>query len=520
MERFVSDKITSEDLSILDNNSEWLGISKLQLMECAGFTFSNYIKERFDLNSKSKILIFCGLGNNGGDGFVIARHLASYNLPVSVFLLGIPEKINSKEAIHNWNILSSLEYFINREIITDSKQLDPIQDLFNDSNTNYVIIDALLGTGIKGKLREPIASCIKMINHVKEKVSSNLKVISVDVPSGMDPDTGKVSDDAIFSDLVITFHKPKSGLSNKSKFINELIVKSIGIPLEASIFVGKGDLLPALKKRKIDNYKGQFGKVLIIGGSKNYSGAPAYAALTAINFGCDLVITYTPSAVGDVIRSYSPNMIVRSSKGNWLSIKAYDEISQLIDWADTILIGPGMGVEKETEELFVKILEKLSSVQKKLVLDADALKLVKNHLDLIKGKEVILTPHEGELKIIKNLNLPKYTDIEKRAEIIFKFSKEINSILLLKGPYDYISDGYSLKINKTGCPEMSIGGTGDVLAGLCASFLATGNVAFGSACSAAFLNGYLGQYCLKNIGSRFTTMDMINNLNNCIKDFQ
>lgn len=516
MERFVSDKITSEELSILDNNSEWLGISKLQLMECAGFTFSNYIIDHLDLNSKSKILIFCGLGNNGGDGFVIARHLASHNTPVSVFLLGIPEKINSNEAIHNWNILSSLGYFINKNIITDSKQIDIIQDLFNDENPNYIIIDALLGTGIKGKLREPIASCIRMINYAKENFHNHLTVVSVDVPSGMDPDTGKVSDNAVNSDLVITFHKPKSGISKKSKYINELIVRSIGIPIEASIFVGKGDLLPTLKKRKIDNYKGQFGKILIIGGSKNYSGAPAYAALTAINFGCDLVITFTPSAVGDIIRSYSPNMIVRSAKGDWLSIKAYDDISQLIDWADTILIGPGMGLEKETEELFVKILEKLNPIQKKLVLDADALKLVKDHLDLIKGKETILTPHEGELKIMKAIDLHSHNEIEKRGNVVFKLAKEINSTLLLKGPYDYISDGKSLKVNKTGCPEMSIGGTGDVLAGLCASFLTTQNMAFKSACSAAFLNGYLGQYCLKNIGPRFTTMDMIKNINSCI----
>ena len=516
MERFLSNKITSEELSILDNNSEWLGISKLQLMECAGYSFSNHVKEHYKLNQKSKILIFCGLGNNGGDGFVIARHLASQNLPIFLFLLGLPKNINSKEAMHNWKILSSLEYLVRINTIKDSKQLEAGFSILDDKNENIIIIDALLGTGIKGKLREPIASCIKTINNAKENAVNNVKVISVDVPSGMDPDTGKVTDNAIKADLVITFHKPKKGLSTKSQYINEMIVRPIGIPLEASIFVGKGDLLPTLRKRRIDSHKGEFGKVLIIGGSKNYSGAPAYAALTAINFGCDLVITYVPSVVGDVIRSYSPNMIVRTCQGDWLNIKALEEISWLIDWSDTILIGPGMGQEEETEELFVKVLQKLKPDQKKLVLDADALKLVKNHLDLIKGKEVILTPHVGELKIIKDFELYQYDEIENRGNSIFNFANEINAILLLKGPYDYVSDGKSLKINKTGCPEMSIGGTGDVLAGLCASFLTTGNSAFKSACSAAFLNGYLGQYCLENIGPRFTTMDMINHLNKCL----
>jgi hydroxyethylthiazole kinase-like uncharacterized protein yjeF len=520
MERFISDKITSEELSILDNNSEWLGISKLQLMECAGYSFANYIKDHFKLNVKSKILIFCGLGNNGGDGFVIARHMASYNLPVSVFLLGLPEKVNSKEAIHNWKILSSLEYLVKLKTIKDSRQLEADLSILDDKNENIIIIDALLGTGIKGKLREPVASCIKMINRIKENAANNVRVVSVDIPSGMDPDTGKVSDVAIKADLVITFHKTKKGLSTKSQYIKELIVQPIGIPLEASIFVGKGNLLPSLKKRRIDSHKGEFGKVLIIGGSKNYSGAPAYAAMTTINFGCDLVITYVPSVVGDVIRSYSPNMIVRTCEGDWLNIKAFEEISWLIDWSDTILIGPGMGQEEETEELFVKVLQKLKTDQKKMVLDADALKLVKNHLDLIKGKEVILTPHVGELKIIKDFELYQYDEIEKRGNSICNFASEINAILLVKGPYDYISDGKMLKVNKTGCPEMSIGGTGDVLAGLCASFLTTGNSAFKSACSAAFLNGYLGQYCLENMGPRFTTMDMINHLNKCLIDIQ
>jgi hydroxyethylthiazole kinase-like uncharacterized protein yjeF len=520
MERFISDKITSEELSILDNNSEWLGISKLQLMECAGYSFANYIKDHFKLNVKSKILIFCGLGNNGGDGFVIARHMASYNLPVSVFLLGLPEKVNSKEAIHNWKILSSLEYLVKINTIKDSRQLEADLSILDDKNENIIIIDALLGTGIKGKLREPVASCIKMINRIKENAANNVRVVSVDIPSGMDPDTGKVSDVAIKADLVITFHKTKKGLSTKSQYIKELIVQPIGIPLEASIFVGKGNLLPSLKKRRIDSHKGEFGKVLIIGGSKNYSGAPAYAAMTTINFGCDLVITYVPSVVGDVIRSYSPNMIVRTCEGDWLNIKAFEEISWLIDWSDTILIGPGMGQEEETEELFVKVLQKLKTDQKKMVLDADALKLVKNHLDLIKGKEVILTPHVGELKIIKDFELYQYDEIEKRGNSICNFASEINAILLVKGPYDYISDGKMLKVNKTGCPEMSIGGTGDVLAGLCASFLTTGNSAFKSACSAAFLNGYLGQYCLENMGPRFTTMDMINHLNKCLIDIQ
>ena len=125
---------------------------------------------------------------------------------------------------------------------------------------------------------------------------------------------------------------------------------------------------------------------------------------------------------------------------------------------------------------------------------------------------------EEKAEVMADIDLPRYDAIEERADIIYKFAKRNNIILLVKGPYDYITNGNKLKINKTGCPEMSIGGTGDVLAGLCASFLATKNDPFKSACSAAFLNGYLGEYCKKLIGDRFTAVDMINNINNAIKN--
>jgi NAD(P)H-hydrate epimerase len=333
----------------------------------------------------------------------------------------------------------------------------------------------------------------------------------------MNPNTGEVIHKAVKSDLVISLHRIKKGLDVKSDYIDEIVIRSIGIPYEAELFVGKGDLIHSLKTREKDNHKGQFGRILVIGGSKNYSGAPAYSSLTGINYGIDLVITYVPEVIGDVLRNYSPNMIVRTSPGNWLNMKAYKEISELIEWANVILIGPGMGMQKETEELLAKLLEKLNLEDRAYVLDADALKLVKDHLDLIKGQKVIVTPHEGELKIMTGTVLPPDNQIEKRTQTIRKLAAKLDVTLLVKGPYDYISDGKKLKINRTGCPEMSIGGTGDVLAGLCACFLATENDTFHSACSAAFLNGFIGQYCKSEIGTRFTAINMIDNINNAIK---
>lgn len=512
MKRLNSEKISSEEVSILDNNAEWLGVSKSHLMECAGYAFAIEIVNRFDLTENSRVAIFCGTGNNGGDGFVVARQLSSFDIKTLVVLIGAPENIRTDEAKLNWNVVSkSLIYSVKIEIVRDSKNVGKIGAIFDEGVGFDLMVDGLLGTGIRGRIKEPISSAIDLINSLKEQ--KRLPVVSIDIPSGLDPNTGEIEDKAVKADLVITFHRNKKGMEPNTDYIKDIIVKSIGIPKEATLIIGRGDVIPTLKVRKIDTHKGLFGRILVIGGSKNYSGAPAYSSLTCINFGIDLVITFVPEAVGNVIRSYSPNLIVRTQPGEWLHLDAFDEIAFLIDWANAIVIGPGMGIEKQTEKLLVKILEKLKESKKSFVLDADALKLVRDHLDLIKNQSVIVTPHAGELKIMTGVDLPLYNQVDERIKVVSDLAKKLGVTLLIKGPYDYISNGTLTKINITHCPEMSIGGTGDVLAGLCTCLLATENDPFRSACSATFLNGYLGEYCKKELGSRFNAVDMIANIN-------
>jgi NAD(P)H-hydrate epimerase len=516
MNQINSEKISAEEVAIADNNAQWLGIPLIHLMECAGYCVADEIIKRYTLKDKSTVVIFCGTGNNGGDGFVVARQLSAFNIKSLVILVGTPEKIRTHASRFNWKVIrDKINHMVETKIIRDSTELENIPLLRDNNKKIGLIIDSLLGTGVLGEIREPISTAIDVIN--KARKENGINVVSIDLPSGMDPNTGKVLHKAVKADLVITLHRIKKGLDINSEYINEIVVRSIGIPYEANIFVGKGDIIPTLKTRAVDNHKGNFGRMLVIGGSKNYSGAPAYASIAGINFGIDLVITYVPEVVGDVIRTYSPNIIIRTSPGNWLDMKSFDEISDLIEWSNAVVIGPGLGLQKETENLLIKLLEKLNSDKKSYVLDADALKLVKNHLELIKGQDVILTPHAGELKIMTGAELPPYDQIEERGKAVLKLAKKYELTLLIKGPYDYISNGKSLKVNRTGCPEMSIGGTGDVLAGLCAAFLATDNNPFKSACSGAFLNGFIGEYCKENIGTRFTAVDMMNNINNAIK---
>lgn len=516
MERFNSEKISAEDVAIADNNAQWLGIPLIHLMECAGYCIADEITKRYNLKDKSTVAIFCGTGNNGGDGFVVARQLAAFNIKSLVILVGAPEKIRTYASQFNWEVIrNNINHMVETVIIRDSSEVEKIRLLRENNKKLGLIIDGLLGTGVSGKIREPISTAIDVINKLQRE--NGINVVSIDIPSGMNPNTGEVLHKAVRADLVIALHRIKKGLDINSDYISEIVIRSIGIPYEANIFVGKGDLIPTLKIREVDNHKGNFGRMLVIGGSKDYSGAPAYSSIAGINFGIDLVITYVPEVVGDVIRSYSPNIIIRTSPGKWLDMKSFDEISELIEWSNAVVIGPGLGLQKETENLLIKLLEKLNSDKKSYVLDADALKLVKNHLELVKSQNVILTPHEGELKIMTGVELPTYDQIEERSKAVLKLAKIYDLTLLIKGPYDYISNGKNIKINRTGCPEMSIGGTGDVLAGLCAAFMATDNDPFKSACSGAFLNGIIGEYCKENIGARFTAVDMMNNVNNAIK---
>jgi len=491
-----------------DNNSEWLGIPKNLLMECAGYSFTQNIIEYYNLKPYQRVIIFSGLGNNGGDSFVIARHLSSMKIYVDLILIGLPEKIRTEESRLNWNIIQNLKLAIQIRIIKDSSEFKNLQEELNKIKFE-LIIDGLLGTGIKGKIREPISSAIDLINEFQSK---GIKITSIDVPSGMNPDTGTILDKVIKADYVITFHKLKNGLKENTEYAKKVEVCPIGIPLEANLFVGRGDLIPTIKIHPESSHKGENGKILVIGGSKDYSGAPALASLAAIKIGVDLVRTFVPESISEIIKKYSPNLIVNHGSGDYISVEHLASLKELIEWADAILIGPGMGINNITQEATLKILDILSELNKPCVIDADALKLIKNNLKLIQRSNIILTPHEGEFKIMTGESLPPMENFIERLENVSRVAKRYGATFLVKGKYDLISNGIERKINQTGCSQMTVGGTGDVLAGLCTAFMSVKNSAFNSACSAAFLNGLAGELCLEEVGDFFTALNMINKI--------
>ena len=505
-------------MMVTDYNCEYLGLSRLCLMESAGKSLAEEVGKIavYTFAKPVKVVIFTGSGGNGGDGFVAARYLLNRGYDVDIYML--KENIRSDDAKTNLEILENMKPRLSRLNIYNLKTLEDINscEVAQSKDSEFVIVDGLLGTGIHGKLQTNIKRAIEIINE------SNGITISVDVPSGMDPLTGEINDLAVVPDYTISFHKIKTGVRDADEeLVGGLVSADHGIPFEAEYFVNYGDFL-RLKNRDSSSHKGNNGRLLVIGGSKDYSGAPAIAGMAAIGAGADLVYVASPQNAAEAIKSTSPDLIVKSLEGDKLSLKHSDEILSLVDNVDSVLIGPGAGIDEDTSKLFNILVTK---IKKPIVLDADALKQVE--LSLIKNREdIILTPHIFEFKSffkVENdlkLDIDSY-DFSKVDENIAEFQKIIRQIkgtVVVKGKYDLILSGNKFKINKSGNAGMTVGGTGDALAGISASLLSQGLSSFDSASLATFINGLAGDEAYNIKGNGFSATDLVSYIGSVIKN--
>ncbi len=498
--------ITSKEMRIYDLNAIALGVSDLQLMEVAGRNIADIIEKTLGNLKGKNVVVFAGTGGNAGDGLTAARHLASKGAKVTIYLLSKPEEIRHEASLTQYLAVELMDLSIDLKIVKD------ISDIPDRVEAN-VIVDALLGLGVRGRVRSLYSKAIDCINRSKA-----LKV-SVDIPSGIDPDTGEVLGNAVKADITVTFHKPKLGLKKRPEYVGKLVTVDIGIPPEAEYYVGPGDLIYNYKVRGFSSHKGQAGRVLVIGGSEVFTGAPTLSALAVLRTGSDLVYIAAPSRAADIIATYSPNIITIKLEGSDHLIPQHlNVLKYWIDKADCIIIGPGLGLSPESGEAFIKIVEYAKKSNKPLVIDADGIKHLAENKEVIYS-EIILTPHSGEFKKLTGMDLPSEKDLWGRAEVVKKACKELgNPTILLKGPIDVISDGSRVKFNKTGAPAMAVGGTGDVLSGIAASLLAKGLRPFTAACLAAFINGLAGAIAYKEVGEGITPTDIIDRIPRVIAD--
>jgi len=486
----MKDVLTPIEMRATDKNTEYNHIPTIVLMENAGSKISDYIVNNYP--EKKKVSIYSGTGGNGGDGFVIARHLLNHGYKVRLFLMAKPENIKNKDSKLNYEstrIIAETDKNLKLNIVTDSSHVTP--------DNSDIIIDAILGTGVNGKLREPISSAIDTINY------SPAIVISVDVPSGMNPENGLVNDKCVVAHETLTLHKMKTGLVNaQQSYVGKISVLDIGIPRVSEEYVGEGDLLKIPGPAK-DSHKGQNGSILIVGSNPDYVGAVVFAAEAALSQGIDLVFIIAPESSAGIIKQYNPEFIVRTVPGNVLSMDAYNVFLDLEQKVDSILIGSGSGLDEETSDLFNEI---LSTTKKPVIIDADALKLVSK--DMLE-ENIVVTPHEYEFKKLFAEELPKKLD--DKIELLLGLSNEYACTILLKGVVDVIACSDDYKLNRTGNQGMTIGGTGDLLAGLTAA-LATKINLFEAAYLSSFILGQAADKVLKEKGFNYRIEDILKEL--------
>lgn len=452
--------ITALDSRVLDANSEALGVSVEALMRNAGSALASAASEL----SKERILFICGSGNNGGDGYAAYRLLkdradvCAFRGPKSQLCRRMADEIET--------------------IPFDRIELGGYD----------VLVDCVLGTGPSGELRPEYSEYVRFVN------ASGKKVVSCDVPTGFG------TSEQVRPDMTVTFHDAKAGMEKGCGIVK---VCDIGIPEDAWRYVGRGDFLRYPVPEK-DSHKGQNGRLVIVGGGP-YVGAPIMAALASLRAGTDLVTVMTPKASFVPIASFSPSYMVRCLSGDVLGKDDVNTIVEACSHADALLIGPGLGRAEDTADAVAEI---LCRTDVPAVVDADGITCIADRIP--KGRRIIFTPHERELSRL--IGHGDATDEE-----VMGFCRN-GYVVLRKGPTDRICSGEKMRLNKTGSAGMTVGGTGDVLAGTVAGLLAKGMDGFDAACLAAYVCGLSGERAFARNSYGMTATDVIDGIGPVLKE--
>ena len=440
--------ISPEGMKAIEMNAISLGYSADQMMESAGRALADFARNK----NPEKVVVLCGKGNNGGDGMVAARYLAR-DIDVETWYLD-PQPI-SPACERQRHLLGYCDVPVFR--FRCRNDLDSLPEHLRNSD---LVIDALLGTGGGGLPREPLDTCITMVNE------SGIPVLSADLPTP-----------GVRARWIVAFHRPKIVGSE---------VADIGIPVEAEVFTGPGEvtLLPG---RGPKAHKGEGGRVLIIGGGP-YQGAPYLAGLGALRAGADIVRIASP------VFEPIPDLIYERLNGDVINQDHIPRLIELSRQSDVVVCGNGLG--DASHDVVCAVAQHC----KKAVFDADA---IRQPLPL--AEETIYTPHAAEFTRMTGLVVP--SDLAGRGRIVQ--SAAAGSTILLKGPTDVISDGTRVKFNRTGTPAMTVGGTGDVLAGVTAALFCHLS-AFDAATVAAYVNGMAGMAAVKATGGGLLASDLVN----------
>ena len=498
----VSMKVaTAELMRKLDQKAiSEFGIPGMVLMENAARGIVNTLFRFFPDLLSSRVGILVGRGNNGGDGLAAARYLINRGVPCRIFLFAAQEDLKG-DAAANLEILKrmgiSVQEILNLREWEEQKPLVDSADL---------LLDGIFGTGLKGPVEGFFREIIESINSLKKPL------VAIDIPSGIDADSGQVLGACIQARITVTFGLPKRGLLVQpgAQAAGKMVVVDISLPrpaLEGEMIqdhlLEGGDFLPFLLPRKPDAHKGQFGHLFVLAGSPGKTGAAALVSQAALRVGTGLITLGIPESLNSILEEKVTEVMTEplpETREKTLALSAQQRIFELCSRKTALAIGPGLSLNSETTRLVQQLVRKSPLPA---VIDADGISALAGKTEILRKsqKDLLLTPHPGEMARLAGSSIE---DVQMdRIEVTRGFAKEYGVILILKGSRSLVaSPGGEVYFNPTGNPGMASGGMGDVLTGMIGGLLAQGLPALEAAKLGVYLHGLAGDYAAFLKGER------------------
>ncbi len=461
-------------------------------MENAGRGIAQLAMDILEDVAGKRIIILCGPGNNGGDGYVVARHLLNHGALARTLVLAPEEKIKG-DARTNLDILKNMEHPV--KFVDEFLHLDEEPDL---------IIDAMLGTGVTGSLRGIFADAAKLLDQLRAPV------LAVDIPTGVNADTGAVDGPAVQASYTATMALPKRGLlfSPGREYTGELYIIDIGMPpavqvkKDTRVFqIDETDVRLCLPFRAPDAYKNSCGTCAVVAGSAGLAGAAVMTSLATMRAGAGMTFLAAPSSINSSLRAQLTEIITEpldDAGSGCFTSDHFEPLMEFISQKDVAVLGPGLGQKKVTVQLIHQL---LTNLDQPLVLDADGLNACRDHIGLIQQypNELIITPHPGELSRLIDASAKEIT--ADPITIARQAAKDLQCVLILKGAPTVIAvpDG-TVFVNSTGNAGMATAGSGDVLTGALAGLLAQDLEAIDAAIAGVFLHGVAGDFAAQDKG--------------------
>ncbi len=499
---------TAEEMHRLDMAAiEEGGIPGMLLMENAAVGILRVIRDALGVDLRQrKFIIVCGRGNNGGDGYALARHLFNRGADVRILSFGPIAELKG-DAAQNARIYQNIG-----GSILELRQGGAIPEL----PSTDLIVDALLGTGLTGSAKGPIARAIEWVNSRPEPV------LSVDIPSGVESDTGLAHGPAVQANWTVTMGLLKRGLvlPPGRDLAGKITIANISLPPRVRVgthihfnLLERTDIQAMCPKRAATAHKGDCGRAFVLAGSPGMTGAAALCSQATLRIGAGLVILGIPTGLNPILEVKLTEVMTRRLAENaegCLCPEALPTIEEIVSWADVVGIGPGLSQHPDTEHT-VRTL--LAAIKKPLVIDADGLNVLGREMEFagMLPAGSILTPHPGEFSRL--CGKPISHILAHRVDLVAEKAAAWGAVLVLKGSPTIIADpGGEVYCNPTGGPALATGGSGDVLTGMILGLLAQGCPPVHAACAGVYLHGLAGDIAAREIGVMATVAGDVDRL--------